>query len=102
MVDKARVTQVVFSAIDDLNEQLPGGAVLAKSAESSLFGRGSPLDSLGLVNLIVGVEQAVADELGAEVSLADEKAMSRKSSPFRTVGSLVEYVAQCVEAAENA
>lgn len=102
MMDKTKVTQVVFSAIDDLNQQLPGGDALKKAPETALFGRGSPLDSLGLVNLIVGVEQGVAEELGAEVSLADERAMSQTSSPFRTVGSLVDYVAQCVEAAQNA
>ena len=44
------------------------------------------------MNLIVAVEQAVEDELGVRVTLADEKAMSQRSSPFRTVGTLAAYV----------
>jgi hypothetical protein len=44
------------------------------------------------VSLIVAIEQAVEDELAVSVVLADEKAMSQRSSPFRTVGSLAAYV----------
>ena len=40
----------------------------------------------------MAVEQAVEDELGASVTLADEKAMSQSTSPFRTVGTLAAYV----------
>ena len=87
-----RVLQVVYRAIDEVNPQLPAERRLRKSADTALFGRAGALDSLGLVNLIVAVEQAVEDELGASVVLADEKAMSQSASPFRTVGTLADYV----------
>ena len=50
------------------------------------------LDSFGLVNLIVALEQRVEDEFGVSLTLADEKAMSTSRSPFRTVSTLREYV----------
>src|SRR5262249_58030703 len=87
-----RVLEAVYRAIDEVNLQLPADRRLKKSSETALFGRAGSLDSLGLVNLIVAVEQAVEDELGASVTLADEKAMSQNASPFRTVGSLAAYV----------
>jgi acyl carrier protein len=87
-----RVLQVVYRAIDEINPGLPPERRLKKSADTALFGHAGALDSLGLVNLIVAVEQAVEDELGASVTLADEKAMSQSASPFRTVGTLAEYV----------
>jgi acyl carrier protein len=61
------------------------------SAETPLFGREGVLDSVGLVTVVVAVEQAIEDNFGVSVSLADEKAMSQTRSPFRTVGSLAEY-----------
>jgi acyl carrier protein len=61
-----------------------------------LFGRDGALDSLGLVTLIVAVEQALEDQYGVSVSLADEKAMSQKHSPYRTIGSLAEYASRLI------
>jgi acyl carrier protein len=57
-----------------------------------LFGRGAPFDSLGLVTLIMEIERRLEEELNVTVVLADERAMSRRASPFRTLGSLVDYV----------
>lgn len=92
MHDKAVITQVVYSAIDELNAQLPAGQQVAKTPDCALFGKHAALDSLGLVNLIVTVEGKVAEDLGAAVTLADERAMSRRNSPFRTVETLVDYI----------
>lgn len=65
--------------------------------DTHLFGRSGVFDSLGLVSLIVGVEEAIADRYGVSVSLADERAMSQASSPFRTIRSLAEYAAGMLE-----
>jgi acyl carrier protein len=59
--------------------------------DTALFGKDGLFDSLGLVSLVLAVEEAIEDEHGAVVSLADERAMSQTRSPFRTIGSLVEY-----------
>ena len=56
------------------------------------MGQGSKLDSLGLINLIVAVEQNVEDKFDITITLADERAMSQEISPFRTVGSLADYI----------
>ena len=58
----------------------------------SLFGGGSDLDSLGLVNLIVCIEENINTEFNMSVSIADEKAMSQKHSPFRSVDTLADYL----------
>lgn len=60
--------------------------------ETHLLGGQSPLDSIGLVTLIADLEGDIQREFGKSVTLADEKAMSRTLSPFRKVGTLVEYV----------
>ena len=92
MSQAEKVLNLIYDAIDEVNQQLPPGQPLEKSPETVLFGKSSRLDSLGLVNLVVGIEQRVGDEFGVAVMLANEKAFSQKSSPFRTVGSLAEYV----------
>ena len=65
-------------------------------ASTALFGDDGVLDSVGLVSLVVGVEQAIEEEYGAVLSLADEKALSQRHSPYRTVGTLAEYASQAL------
>ncbi|SRR6266540_2295416 len=96
-INQDSVRQVLFDTIEEINETLPDDRKLKKQSETRLFGRDSSLDSLGLVNLIVAFEQRLADEFGLALTLADEKALSRKSSPFRSVDSFTNYVLELVE-----
>lgn len=62
------------------------------TGDTALFGPGGLLDSMGLVTLIVEVEQSLADRFGLVMTLADDRAMSQRSSPFRSVGALAGYI----------
>lgn len=62
------------------------------SMDSKLFGGGGPLDSMALVSLVVELEEFVEEEYGIIVVLADEKAMSRRTSPFSRVSYLIDYL----------
>jgi acyl carrier protein len=67
--------------------------------DTPLFGKKGLFDSIGLVGLVVSVEEAIENTYGVAVSLADEKAMSHSKSPFRSIGSLAEYASRLVEEA---
>ena len=62
-----------------------------------LFGVEGLLDSIGLVSVVLDVEQQINDRLEIPISIADDRAMSQKHSPFRTVGSLADYVLTLIE-----
>ena len=94
---KEKILQLIYEAIDVINTQLPIEDNIEKHAGTALFGSGSKLDSLGLINLIVAVEQNIEDEFDITITLADERAMSQKHSPFRTVSSLVDYIETLIE-----
>ena len=83
--------RLIYPALDELSPYWHGTAP-AKDPETPLIGPGAALDSLGLVTLIVTLETRVADELGRSVTLANEQAMSRTRSPFRTLGTLAAYL----------
>lgn len=59
------------------------------------------LNSLDLVSVIVGLEERLEDEYGVSVTIADERAMSQRHSPFRTVGTLADYVHQLAAEARS-
>ena len=86
-----KVMRVIFRAIDDVNQQLPGERRLEKSPETMLLGS-EGLDSLGLVSFIVATEQRLEEEFGSPVSLFNEDELSPEGNAFRTIGTLTEYV----------
>ena len=84
----------VFRAVEAYNASEK--AHVSVSTDAVLLGAGSAVDSLGLVRLILTVERQVEDDLGTAISLTDEKALSLRTSPFRTVGTLVDYIVACL------
>jgi acyl carrier protein len=92
-----RVTQSLHAAIDEFNSLQPAGQQLEKSPGTVLLGANGKLDSLALVNLLVTVEQQIAADFNAPVTLASEKAFSMRNSPFASVASLAEYVCALLE-----
>jgi len=89
---KEKITQVIFRVIDEMNQQLAENQRIEKSTATALLGKSAVLDSLGLVNLIVAVEEEIEEQFGVNITLADERAISQKKSPFKTIGTLVEYI----------
>ena len=69
--------------------------------DSKLFGGDGPLDSMALVNLLVDLEELIEDDFGISTTLADEKAMSRRTSPFSRVKYLVEYIEEKINIKSN-
>ena len=67
-----------------------------KSNNVRLFGKEGLFDSIGLVSLILSIEEKLRDELKQDILLANEKALSQKNSPFKDYQSLTMYVATMV------
>lgn len=84
--------QAVLDALEERGAELPADF----GPTSRLFGRNAPLDSLGLVAVVTEIEERLEEEKGLTVVLADERAMSRRASPFRTLASLVDYLEECL------
>ena len=101
-VDKPKVTEAIFAAVDEVNQQLRRAQRLDKAEATIISGDGSKLDSLGLVNLIFSVEQKVEQEFGVTLALADDVATAGDQNPFRTLGALTDYVRSMLEQKLNA
>ena len=84
--------RIVYDAIDIVNQQLPAARRLAKSPDTVIVGAGGPLDSLGIINFVVTLEEKVGDATGTSIQLLEEELLA-EGSPFRTVGALTRYIA---------
>jgi len=91
MVSAGDIEQAVLQAMENANLARPLGQQIEVSPSAQIFGPGSSLDSLGLVALLIDVEDSLRD-LGLEITLSDERAVSQRTSPFRSVPALTSYI----------
>jgi acyl carrier protein len=94
MESSQRSRHIVAHVIDQMNEDFPEEPGIGKTPTTVLHGPGGRLDSLGLVDLIFRVQEAVRDEYGIAIAVADESVLSAAESPFRTVESLIAHLDQ--------
>jgi len=98
MVSETAIEQTILQAIANANLARPGDQQLDASPDAILFGPGSSLDSLGLVALLIDIEDSLRD-VGVSVTLSDERAVSQRSSPFRSVPALRSYIVSLLQSA---
>lgn len=87
-----KIIEVVSRTIKEINADLGYDHLNSPTLETKLYGGDSGLDSLSLVMLVSAIETAISEEFGKDVVLASEKAMSMRHSPYRSVGSFVDFV----------
>ena len=93
MVAVGTLEGIVLAAMTSANLTRAADSQMTVASDAPIFGPGSPLDSLGLVSLLMDIEDGLA-QLGMQLTLSDARAMSRKRSPFRDVPELVAFMTE--------
>ncbi|MDB5582194.1 MAG: hypothetical protein JWR80_7370 [Bradyrhizobium sp.] len=83
---------LIYEVVDQVNEQIEDGAKIVKAPETSLLDSKGGIDSLAMVNLVVGVEQLIFDRTGKTITIVDENVYSSPDGPFQTIGTLAAYI----------
>lgn len=90
----AAVRAAIFAAIEEVNRGLSPESRLEKTVETVLFGPGGRLDSLNSVNLVLGIEEKLAEAFGVQVGLAEAMVAEGGGELPATVGGLVDFVCE--------
>ena len=95
-MQREAIEGAIITALNDYWETqgIEGGA----NPDTILLGSDSEFDSMGLVNIVIDIECYFQDQ-GYSISLASEEAMSRKSSPVRTVTTMTGFILELIEEA---
>ena len=84
--------RILYPALEEVEPMLE--VEVPRERSSPLMGNGSPMDSLALVTYLVAVEARLESQTDRPIRLVNENAMSRGASPFRTLGTLADYIAE--------
>jgi len=101
-MNKEQILQIVLNNLNALVETFPIEQKFEVNENTILFGNGSSIDSLSLVSVIVDLETVFFDEYDFEISLTDDRAMTREISPFDNVSKLVDYIFELISEKANA
>ena len=91
MIDRTLALEIVLSALKDAVDQ-NGGDTSGVTDETVIVGPGAVIDSIGVVSLIVDIEQRLEMDHQVSVTLANDRAMSQRNSPFRTAAVLADHI----------
>jgi len=94
---RINIEKMIIESLLDLNEELDSNELNNPTKETKLYGQNGVLDSLALVSFITDLEERISDEFDEDIVLADEKAMSQRTSPFRNVDALTIYIQKLLE-----
>ncbi len=92
---RKRVRETVVGVLEAMNASAPEGEQLPIGETGNLDG----LDSLGLVELVFRLQNAVVDEYGVAVAVAGEQVLNagQSQSPFRSVERIVEHLVRLLD-----
>jgi hypothetical protein len=91
-MQREQALQLVYDAIDVVNRQLPASRRLAKSPDTVIVGPSGVLDSLGIVNFVITLEERAGDVLNGPVMLLDSAALADEHTPLETVATLARFL----------
>jgi len=96
MMNEQDIQQLIFNSLEMINHAREDDDQIPITSSTPLFGNNGYLDSMGVVGLLIDIEESLLDQ-GFKVSLSDERAMSEKNSPFTSVPALTHYIAALIE-----
>ena len=89
---RKKIQEIVFNCTKEFFENSEYELTTSIDNNLRLIGDSSPLDSMGLVSLIVEIEESINDDFDVELVLANEKAMSARTSPFINLEKLILFI----------
>ena len=89
--------QVVLEAVAEVNRLLPPEQQVPTAAETLLAAEGGHLDSMGVVNLIVALDAALARRFGTTLSITEDMTLFGDAHPLETIGSLAACLKEKLE-----
>jgi acyl carrier protein len=86
--------EIVSEVVSEVGKEAGYDGLSNVDRDTELLGGSSEIDSLTVVQIVAELERVAEERFGKAVVLADDRAMSRRNSPFRTVGTLADLLAE--------
>lgn len=96
-MNKIEVENLIMSILKEFIEENDIEFIGELNTETRLIGSSGFLDSMDLVSFIVELEEGISDKFSLDIELANDSAMSSRTSPFVNVSILSDYILKIAE-----
>lgn len=86
-----------MNAVKAASSGLQAGSPVVLDSETCIYGKTGFMDSVGLVSLVLEIEWRLEKDYGLTLPIMDDKAFSRKHSPFQTLSTLESYIKEKIK-----
>lgn len=97
-ISKEDISEIIYTAIDEFNEMQDDDEQLGKNPSEVLFSRSGYtekgiLDSMGLVNLLISIDEAMdSDQRTIDINFDINHILEHKESILENIESLVNHI----------
>lgn len=91
------ITSIITDAIKELNLILAPEDQIVIDSETILYGKNGVLDSMGIINLTVIVEEMIYEKLNVDIALSEYISSSDMSEIFKNIETLSARILALVE-----
>ncbi|MTJ28992.1 MULTISPECIES: hypothetical protein [Aphanizomenonaceae] len=91
-VNREEVVKIIKKAFQEVGDKSNINLPENIDEKMRILGGNSPFDSMHVVNIIVIIEEYIADTFDLNITLANEHTMSQGKSPFLSISTLTDYI----------
>lgn len=96
---KQTLYRMIIDCLEEWNESAVRKIPLERGEDAPLYNKEGYLDSVGLVSVLISIEQCIEDEWNESIELTNNaNALSLQDSPYKSVGNLLSFLMQKFEA----
>lgn len=93
---RAEINEMVLATFMQVFNDSDKTIDIEPNADTPIMGSDSPFDSVDLVTFIVALEQTLEDDHNVSITLADDRALGQAVSPFKSIGTISDYIEMLV------
>lgn len=94
---REEILAIVRDAVAEINELRSAAEQIGAAEDAVLLGESGGLDSLGVINLVSGIEERLAKRYGAAITIPAAGETAAKGDPWRNVGALTDFLWELVK-----
>ena len=87
-----KILDIIYSSIIEVNKQQPPEYTIRAHKDEFLISEESSIDSLGMITLLINIEDKIQNEFNKKLDLVEEKLISDENSPIKTVDGLAKWL----------
>lgn len=93
-IEKQAVLEIIYLAIEEVNKYADDEGRLNKTIDQPLYTKYGPLDSMGLVNLVITLEELIEAHFGKSIQFMQMDFLNSEKNPMKSVEALADYLCE--------